>query len=99
MVKDPGRKRPWLVDYPIPWESLEDHAVVSKRSPPSTGAKLRCIDDFSLSLVNATVSMRDQATTDGVDTIAATLCVFMRTLSKYGRSPRLLARSFDLSAA
>ncbi len=52
-----------------------------------------------MSLVNATVSMRDHAATDGFDTTAATLCVFMCTLLKFGKSARLLAKSFDLSSA
>ena len=92
------RDRGWLIG-PVPWELLEEHAVVSKRFPIQQGAKLRPIDDFSMSMVNATVGMRDQATTDGVDTIAPTMCVFIRSLSKCGKSSRLLARSCDLSAA
>ena len=91
------RDRGWLIG-PLSWAELEEYAVVSKRFPIQQGAKLRPIDDFSMSTVNTTVSMRDQAT-DGVDIIAATMCVFMRALTKQGRSTQLLARSFDLSAA
>ncbi len=92
------RDRGWLIG-PLSWDELEENAVVSKRFPLQQGAKLRPIDDFSMSMVNATVSMRDQATTDGVDVIAATMCFFMRALVNQGRSAQLLARSFDLSAA
>ena len=92
------RDRGWLIG-PLSWDELEENAVVSKRFPLQQGAKLRPIDDFSMSLVNATVSMRDQATTDGVDVIAATMCVFMKTLVSQGKCAQLLARSFDLSAA
>ena len=92
------RDRGWLIG-PLAWSELEPHPVVSKRFPLQQGSKLRSIDDFSMSMVNATVSMRDQATRDGVDVIAAMMCVFMRTLSKQGKGSQLLARSFDLSAA
>ena len=92
------RDRGWLIG-PLAWDKLEPHSIVSKRFPLQQGSKLRPIGDFSMSMVNATVSMRDQATTDGVDVIAATMCVFMRTLSEQGKGTQLLARSFDLSAA
>ena len=73
------RDKGWLIG-PVAWSDLEPHSVVSKRFPLQQGSKLRHIDDFSMSMVNATVSMRDQATTDGVDIIAAMMCVFMRSL-------------------
>ena len=82
------RDRGWLIG-PLSWNDLEEDAVVSKRFPLQQGAKLRPIDDFSMSLVNATVSMRDQATTDGVDVIAATMCVFMRSLVSRGKCAEL----------
>ena len=74
--------RGWLIG-PLSWAELEEYAVVSKRFPIQQGAKLRPIDDFSMSMVNATVSVRDQAT-DGVDIIAATMCVFMQWQSRAG---------------
>ena len=92
------RDKGWLIG-PIAWSDLEPHSVVSKRFPLQQGSKLRPIDDFSMSMVNATVSMRDQATTDGVDVIAAMMCVFMRSLAQQRKGSQIVARSFDLSAA
>ena len=92
------RDKGWLIG-PVAWSDLEPHSVVSKRFPLQQGSKLRPIDDFSMSMVNATVSMRDQATTDGVDIIAAMMCVFMRSLAKQRKESQIVARSFDLSAA
>ena len=90
--------RGWLVG-PIPWEDLEPYATVSKRFGIQQGSKLRPIDDFSMSSVNATVSSKDQATADNVDTICATMLHFMSTLQANGRSSSIEARSFDLAAA
>ena len=90
--------RGWLMG-PIPWEELEPYATVSKRFGIQQGAKLRPIDDFSMSSVNATVSSKDQATADNVDTICATMLHLMSALRANGRSSGIEARSFDLAAA
>lgn len=90
--------RGWL-QGPLPWPSLEEGAVISKRFPLQQGEKLRPIDDYSMSLVNATVTTRDQATTDNIDVICAMLTSLIHGLHREGRSSEILARSFDLSAA
>lgn len=84
---------------PLDWDSLEPSAVVSNRFPLLQGSKLRPIDNYSLSLVNSTVTTLDQATTDNVDTICAMLIDFIDGLQSKSLDSTMLARSFDLSAA
>jgi len=48
-------------------------AVVSRRFPLQQGQKLRPIDDYSMSQVNADLSTKDQATADNVDVVCAML--------------------------
>ena len=92
------RSKGWLVG-PLLWDELEDSAVVSRRFGLWQGAKLRPIDDYSMSSINATVTSKDQATADNVDTICAMFLSFIEELSNKGRTASLLSRSFDLSAA
>ena len=91
-------ERGWLLG-PLPWDSLEPNAVVSKRFALQQGEKLRPIDDYSMSSVNATVTVKDQATADNVDVICAMMLQLMTGLRSVGRSTELKARSFDLAAA
>ena len=91
-------ERGWLLG-PLPWDSLEPNAVVSRRFALQQGEKLRPIDDYSMSSVNATVTVKDQATADNVDVICAMMLQLMTGLSSVGRSTELKARSFDLAAA
>ena len=88
----------WLLG-PLEWDSLEDNAVVSKRFGLQQGEKLRPIDDYSMSSVNATVTAKDQATADNVDVICAMLLQLMAGLRAQGKRTDLRARSFDLAAA
>ena len=92
------RDKGWLVG-PTDWDSLEPTSVVSKRFPLHQGSKLRPIDDYSTSSVNATVGTLEQATTDNIDVISSMLAELMKQLSSRGRCTKLLARSFDLCAA
>ena len=91
-------ERGWLMG-PLPWDSLEENAVVSRRFGLVQGSKLRPIDDYSASLINSTVTTRDQPTTDGVDTIAAMFISLVSKLRDAGKGSQLQSRSFDLSAA
>ena len=84
---------------PLEWADLESNAVVSKRFGLQQGEKLRPIDDYSMSSVNATVTAKDQATADNVDVICAMLLQLMAGLRERGKSTVLRARSFDLAAA
>ena len=74
---------------PIDWDSLEPSSVVSKRFPLQQ----------STSSVNAAVGILEQATTDNFDVKSSMLAEFMKQLSLGGKCTKLLARSFDLSAA
>ena len=84
------RSKEWLVG-PLPWDELEDSAVVSRRFGWWQGAKLRPIADYSISSINATVTSKDQATADNVDTICATFLSFVEELSNKGRTASLLS--------
>ena len=92
------RDKSWLVG-PLEWDDLDADTVVSRRFPLRQGSKIRPIDDYSMSSVNATVGMSEQATTDSIDVISAMLAELMKQLSRAGKSTHVLARSFDLSAA
>ena len=92
--KDKG----WLVG-PLDWNDLDTDTVVSRRFPLRQGSKIRPIDDYSMSSVNATVGTSEQATTDSIDVISAMLAELMKQLSRAGKGTQVLARSFDLSAA
>ncbi len=92
------RDKGWLVG-PLEWNDLNADTVVSRRFPGRQGSKIRPIDDYSMSSVNATVGMSEQATTESIDVISAMLAEFMKQLSRAGKSTQVLARSFDLSAA
>ena len=92
------RDKGWLVG-PLEWDDLGPDTVVSRRFPLQQGAKLRPIDDYSMSSVNATVGMTEQATTDSVDVISSMLAEYMKQLSRSGKQTQILARSFDISAA
>ena len=88
----------WL-EGPIQWDSLSGSAVVSRRFPLQQGQKLRPIDDYSMSQVNAALTTRDQATADNVDVVCAMLLSYIRSFQNAGRTADVVARSFDLSAA
>ena len=84
---------------PIVWESLVNDEVVSKRFPIQQGPKVRPIDDYTMSSINATVTQWEQPTVDTVDTICATALSCMRAFRAMGVSSDLQCRSLDLSSA
>ena len=88
----------WLVG-PIDWDDLVGDEVVSKRFPIQQGAKVRPIDDYTMSSVNATGTQWERPTVDTVDTICATAIACMRAFRTMGRSSNLESRSLDLSSA
>ena len=92
------RDKGWLIG-PLDVSSLDPDVVISRRFPLQQGAKIRPIDDYSMSSVNATVGTTEQATTDSIDVISAMLAELMKQLTRAGRRTEVLARSFDLSAA
>ena len=84
---------------PLSWDELPDGAAVSRRFPLAQSEKVRPIDDFSQSQVNATVTSYEQATVDGPDVISALAIHLMRSLREKGRSCELVGRSMDLASA
>ena len=88
----------WLVG-PMEWETLTGTEVVSKRFPLQQGQKVRPIDDYSMSSINATVTQWERPTVDTIDVICSSMAFLMRGLKAMGRSPELQCRSLDLSAA
>eukprot|EP00434_Breviolum_minutum_P016189 symbB.v1.2.014265.t1/scaffold1033.1/size247163/3 len=91
-------QRGWLVG-PLNWDDLPAGAAVSRRFPLAQSEKVRPIDDFSQSQVNATVTSYEQATVDGPDVICGLAVHLMRSLRDRGRSSELLGRSLDLASA
>ena len=92
------RDKGWLLG-PLDWDALDPDTVVSRRFPLQQGSKIRPIDDYSMSSVNATVGTTEQATTDSIDVISSMLAELMKQLTRCGKDTQVLARSFDLSAA
>ena len=92
------RDKGWLIG-PLDASSLDRDVVVSRRFPLQQGAKVRPIDDYSTSSINATVGTTEQATTDNIDVISAMLAEMMKQLTRASRRTEVVARSFDLSAA
>ena len=88
----------WLIG-PYAWEDLGDHDVVSHRFPLIQGSKLRPIDDYSRSGVNACVTTLEQPTVDSVDVAACMFRNLCTGLAKNKRCSKLKGRSFDLTAA
>ena len=88
----------WLVG-PLEWDDLGEGDVVSHRFPVKQGEKIRPIDDYSRSEVNACVTMLEQPTVDTVDVAWAMFLHLSSRLRKTKREGGILGRSFDLTAA
>ncbi|CAE7833327.1 ubiad1 [Symbiodinium sp. CCMP2592] len=93
-------ERGWLIG-PYDWDELGDTDVVSHRFPlvQGQGGKLRPIDDYSRSGVNACVTTLEQPTVDTVDVAACMFSNLCSGLAKNKRCSKLMGRSFDLTAA
>ncbi|CAE6929570.1 unnamed protein product [Symbiodinium sp. CCMP2592] len=90
--------RGWLVG-PYGWDDLPDGYVVSHRFPLWQHDKLRPIDDYSRSGVNACVTTLEQPTVDTADVAAAMFAKLCEGLGKAKRPSWIKGRSFDLTAA
>ena len=88
----------WLVG-PLEWEQLTPTDVVSHRFPLKQGAKVRPIDDYSRSGVNAAVTTLEQPTVDTSDVAAAMYSRLANNFLKAGRPAHILGRSYDLTSA
>jgi len=88
----------WLLG-PYNWEDLPAGHVVSHRFPLWQHDKLRPIDDYSRSGVNACVTTLEQPTVDTADVAAAMFAKLCEKLGKAKRPSSVMGRSFDLTAA
>ena len=91
-------ERGWLLG-PYDWSDLPADHVVSHRFPLSQNGKIRPIDDYSRSGVNACVTTLEQPTVDTADVAAAMFAKLCDRLTKAKRSSLIMGRSFDLTAA
>ena len=88
----------WLIG-PLEWDDLREGDIVSHRFPVKQGAKIRPIDDYSRSGVNACVTTLEQPTVDTVDVASAMFLRLSCGLEKAKLPGGVLGRSFDLTAA
>ena len=88
----------WLLG-PMEWEQLTPSDVFSHRFPLKQGAKVRPIEDYSRSGVNAAVTTLEQPTVDTSDVAAAMYSRLANNLLKAGRPANILGRSYDLTSA
>ena len=61
--------------------------------------KIRCVDDMSASLINATTFAEEKITLHNVDVICAAIGRWYQLRQKAGLPTKLLAKSFDLKSA
>eukprot|EP00435_Cladocopium_sp_Y103_P017156 s916_g4.t1 len=80
-------------------ELPKDGGRVSRRFAVVQSDKVRPIDNYSESQVNNGITVTNKCTVDGVDTIAATACLFMKKMRKRRKKCSLVGRSFDLKSA
>lgn len=88
----------WLVG-PLDWDCLGPQDAVSRRFGLVQSTKLRPIDDYSQSQVNATVTTYEKPTVDNPDVVCALAIYLILALRSAGKSTAILARSLDLTSA
>ena len=88
----------WLAKVDNLQEALANGRI-SRRFPLRQGGKVRCIDNYSESQVNDSITITSKVTVDGPDTVAATAAEAIKALSAEGKGTRLKARTLDLKSA
>ncbi|CAK9114988.1 unnamed protein product [Durusdinium trenchii] len=78
---------------------LEKDAVISRRFPLRQGAKIRLIDDYSISGINECTTTHNKIDLHMVDTFAALMKEFFSKCAAIGSSSELLAKTYDLKSA
>ena len=81
---------------PIPLRSIDEGIPLSRRFGIRQGQKIRCVDDYSQSSINACVQTCESPKPHTVDVLAS-LCVAI--MSEGGLKDKWMARSFDLKRA
>ena len=84
---------------PISEDALPQGATLTRRFPVRKKNKIRPIDDYKSSMVNASVTQTEGVTVHTIDHIAAMIALWMRMSSKAGRNLELRAKCWDLSDA
>ena len=88
----------WL-SGPFDPESPEAAGLLSNRFGVMQKGKIRCVDDMSASLINATTFAEEKITLHNVDVICAAIGRWYQLRQKAGLPTKLLAKSFDLKSA
>lgn len=92
------KEQGWLRG-PIPLENVPSNSPISRRFGLRQKHKIRLIDDFSESSVNATVSVFESPVLHTVDVACASVMHWFACAKAENMDPSLVARTFDLSSA
>ena len=84
---------------PIDPNALPEGATLTRRFGVKQKEKVRPIDDYRASLVNASVTQAEAVSIHGVDHIAALFAEYMCQAGKRGAPPELVAKCWDLASA
>ena len=88
----------WL-QGPLELGDVPENAPISRRFGIRQGAKIRCVDDFSASCVNDSVTVGESPLLRTVDACGALMLQLMMRMYDCNRSSKLVARTFDLTSA
>ncbi|CAE7225497.1 unnamed protein product [Symbiodinium pilosum] len=72
---------------------------ISRRFPLRQGGKVRCVDNYSESQINDSITITSKVTVDGPDTVAASAAETIKALQAEGKCTKLKARALDLKSA
>ena len=84
---------------PIRVEDVPPGGTLTRRFGVHQRDKVRPIDDYKASLVNASVTQTEVVTLHGVDHIAGMGASYVQSLEECGRAEALVAKCWDLAAA
>lgn len=90
--------RDGALEGPIDLNLIPEHYPLSRRFGVKQGSKVRNVDDFSMSGVNACVQANESPKPHTLDVIAS-LCASLMQSGQNARSTAWKARSFDLKGA
>ena len=80
-------------------DTLPEGSTLTRRFGVKQKSKVRPIDDYKASFVNASVSQTETASVHTVDHIASLICCVMRSANSSGQKIDLCAKTWDLSDA
>ena len=90
------RDRGWLAGPFAPCDP-ECPKLLSNRFGVKQKEKVRCVDDMSASLINSTTFAEEKVSLHSTDVMASAVAEWFRVRTECGKSPKLTAKSFDLS--